>query len=75
MGRDFNLVELVRCKSKKEIGVESAISQCLNNFFKKTLEKSNCEIIICFGKKLQKLQLNLNYEGISKMKMILKKYI
>lgn len=114
MGQDFSLVELVRCKSKKEIGVKNAINQCLNNFFEKTLEKSNCEIIICFGKKPekalkkfykledkkyfekikiggkdrvlvfiphpcgskpQKLELNLSFEEISKMKMILKKYL
>lgn len=49
-GVDFAITEIVKCKSKNEIGVKEALDECLDKFFLKTLDLSNAKILIVLGK-------------------------
>lgn len=53
LGKDIALMEIVRCKSKNEIGVEEAVNNCSQKFLNKTLSLSNSRVIICTGKKAE----------------------
>lgn len=53
LGKDIALIEVVRCKSKEEKGVEKAISNCSRKFLDKTFSLSNSKVIICTGKRAE----------------------
>lgn len=50
LGKDIVLIEVVRCKSKGEKGVEKAVVNCSRKFLDKTFALSNSRVIICTGK-------------------------
>lgn len=49
-GKDFAITEIVKCKSRKEIGVNEALKECLDKYFLETLKLSNAKVLIVFGK-------------------------
>lgn len=53
LGKDIALIEVVRCKSKGEKGVEKSVSNCSKKFLDKTFALSNSKVIICTGKKAE----------------------
>jgi len=52
-GDDYALVEIVRCKSKEERGVDAATNECVNRYLDSTISLSSAKIIICLGKKVE----------------------
>lgn len=50
LGKDIALIEVVRCKSREEKGVEKALANCCRKFLDKTFALSNSKVIICTGK-------------------------
>ena len=48
-GIDFCITEIVHCKSRKEIGVSSALPECSKNFFDKKIKISAAKLIVSFG--------------------------
>lgn len=67
-GKDYTLMEIVRCKSEGEEGVTEAMNQCADNYLKKTLLLTNAKIIIVVGsiaeKKLSEMY-SLNFESMT----------
>jgi hypothetical protein len=51
-GRDYVLTELVRCKSRREKGVEKALKPCTDAYLKETLALArNAEVVVALGRK------------------------
>jgi uracil-DNA glycosylase len=51
-GDDYALTELVRCKSRKELGVEPALEKCTGLYLEETLRRAvNAEVIVALGHK------------------------
>jgi hypothetical protein len=48
-GWDYALTEVVRCKSRSEKGVASAVEQCVPLYLKRTLELSPAVVIVALG--------------------------
>lgn len=48
-GRDYALTEVVRCKSREEIGVESALTTCADQYLEPTLHHAAALIIVVMG--------------------------
>jgi hypothetical protein len=48
-GVDYALTEVVRCKSRKEIGVREALGTCSQRWFERTLERSPAPVILVLG--------------------------
>lgn len=67
-GKDYTLMEIVRCKSEGEKGVTEAMKKCADNYLEKTLQLSKAKVIIAVGsiaeKKLSK-RYNLNFEPMT----------
>lgn len=52
-GKDFSMVEIVKCKSKDEIGVRKALDECAS-YLPEILKISNAKVIICLGAVVKK---------------------
>lgn len=50
-GRDYALVEVVRCKSAKEVGVPEARLACASRYLRRTVEASGATVIVTLGEK------------------------
>ena len=50
-GNDYALTEIVRCKSKQEIGVAEATSTCVERYLDPTLEVSAAKLIVVLGRR------------------------
>ncbi len=50
-GEDYSIMEIVRCKSRKETGVEEALRICSDKYLEKTLSMTNANTIIAIGAK------------------------
>ena len=48
-GTDYALPEVVRCKSRSEIGVRSAASECSSRYLHRTLEASGARVMVSIG--------------------------
>lgn len=48
-GSDFSITEIVKCKSKSEIGVKEAMKECTEKYFLKMMAISRADIIIILG--------------------------
>lgn len=51
-GIDYTLTEIVHCKSRNMIGVESAINECAARYLLRVLEVSGANVIASIGKKV-----------------------
>lgn len=49
IGTDYALLELVHCKSPKEMGVSKAIKECTDRYFEKTMKTSPAKVLIITG--------------------------
>ena len=47
---DYALTEVVKCKSKNEIGVKSASQNCVDTWMSKVLESSTARIVVVVGR-------------------------
>ncbi|WP_405199139.1 uracil-DNA glycosylase family protein [Christiangramia sp. LLG6405-1] len=73
-GKDYSIMEIVRCKSRNEIGVDEATKTCSDKYLNQTLAISNANIIIAIGAKSRnelekKLKIKLNKGEIIKKKI------
>lgn len=48
--RDYVMTEVVHCKSRKEVGVDAALSVCVNKWLRPVLANSAARIIVVSGK-------------------------
>jgi hypothetical protein len=48
-GEDYALTEVVRCKSKREVGVEAALATCASRYLDDTLRLSSAAIVVVLG--------------------------
>jgi len=48
-GIDFAITEVVRCKSRAEVGVPQALSTCLQRHFARTLSQSPAVVVVILG--------------------------
>lgn len=49
-GKDFALTEVVHCKSKKEAGVEAALSTCTRAWLDKVVSQSAARVVVLLGR-------------------------
>lgn len=73
-GEHYTLMEIVRCKSRKENGVKEAMNTCTENYLDKTLILSNANTIIAVGAKSRdilqkKLNINLFNNTLNKIQI------
>jgi hypothetical protein len=73
-GKDYSIMEIVRCKSRNEIGVDEATKTCSDKYLNQTLAISNANTIIAIGAKSRnelekKLNIKLNKGDIVKKKI------
>lgn len=64
-GKDYSLTEIVRCKSRNEIGVKNALETCSRKFFSKTLNLSNANTFVIVGSKAK-----MAFETVTQMKFL-----
>ena len=50
-GTDYALTEVVRCKSKREVGVAQAINECTGRYLRPTLDVAAAPLIVTLGEK------------------------
>lgn len=48
-GRDYAMTEVVHCKSRKEYGVNGAMTKCVEKFFRDVLGESGAAVIVSLG--------------------------
>ncbi|MDB6160426.1 MAG: hypothetical protein JWO04_4132 [Gammaproteobacteria bacterium] len=48
-GQDFAITELVHCKSRNELGVQGAISECLKMHWEPTMRLAAARVIVVLG--------------------------
>ena len=53
-GIDYALTEVVRCKSRNEVGVPEALPHCAGRFLSETLRLSNANVIFAVGEKARR---------------------
>lgn len=50
LGNDLCMIEIVKCKSRKEFGVKECMRECSQKYMNDILQFSNAEVILCLGK-------------------------
>ncbi len=73
-GVDYALMEIVRCKSRDEYGVNEALDVCADKYLRRTLELSNARVIIAIGDKSRDIltdKLKINFKADSHVKMVI----
>lgn len=50
LGYDLCMIEIVKCKSRKEYGVKECMSECSQKYMNDILNFSNAKVILCLGK-------------------------
>lgn len=53
-GVDYALSEVVHCKSKSQIGVEEAVSECASRYLRRVIEFSGAKVVVVLGKHAEK---------------------
>ncbi len=53
-GVDYVLAEVVHCKSRRETGVEAALSECAKRYLRRVVELSGAKVIVILGKHAKK---------------------
>ena len=70
-GKDYAIMEIVRCKSGGETGVSKARPTCVDKFLKPTLKLSPAKLIVSIGKEAEgPLRRIFNIAGKSKLSQI-----
>ena len=52
-GMDYAMTEIVRCRSRDEIGVESARDHCADLYLERTIELSSARVIVALGSQVR----------------------
>lgn len=50
LGDDLCMIEIVKCKSRKEFEVKECMFECSERYMNEILQFSNAEVILCLGK-------------------------
>jgi hypothetical protein len=53
-GVDFVITEIVHCKSQREMGVPTALDECINRYFSQLMSLSPARIVVVLGKLARK---------------------
>ena len=69
-GIDYALLEIVRCKSKHEYGVDEATEECTEKYLNKTLSFNKSQVLVIVGKKAREI-----FEKLFEIKLSLNKII
>ncbi|WP_228035896.1 uracil-DNA glycosylase family protein [Oculatella sp. LEGE 06141] len=72
-GSDYALTEIVRCKSRDEIGVKQAQGQCVETYLLRTLEVARAKVVVVLGARArQAIQSKFNIPAKSSISEAIK---